>query len=1301
MFFLSHAGTDAAWATALAEGLKAAGVDVWCDKGPRAIEPGRPFTEQLERRLQESEAFLLLVGLRGVDRWVRAEVDVALERQVNEPTYRFIPLLLPGVHFRQLPPFIARFHALTLEGEVPSWGRQQFQALAKQLGASLSRLPLSPDDCPFLGLESFKEEDAHFYFGRDRELREALARLGQSEGTYRRWLAVEGASGTGKSSFARAGLVPAIRGGWVEGAPSQWRVAVMRPGKHPVHQLARALVRALDWQDDPGKLTQVEEALRSPTGLRNLVSQKLTEAEGFLLVLDQLEEVFTLMEGGRDERRHLDVLLAEALHASDLHFRLITTLRSDFLIRMSELPRLEEALNARWTSRYVLRQMKPEPLREALLGPEQLAGLSWEGGLPERILQDAQVSSGGLPLVAHVLRELWKRRSGQALTHAAYDQLGGVGGALTHSADELLNTFSREEQAHVRRLLLALVKVGRGTRDVRRALTFAEAVAMAGGEIGHGILTRLSGGRAPQMPVGAPAPPRLLTVGTERVDLVHEALLEQWRTLRNWLEESRQVLERQDDLEAAARLWKATGALPSEAQLQYLKSAEPVSADARELLEQVRRAALAQDLVTRTADSAVQEDPQLCLRLIIEAHRLHPSVQTADALLSWYLRRQRLCLRGHANYVKVAAFSPDGQRVLTASRDQTARLWDAFTGQLLTELRGHSGPVKAAAFSPDGQRVLTSSEDQTARLWDAFTGQLLAELRGHSQAVLAAVFSPDGQWVLTASGDQTARLWDAFAGKLLAELRGHSGPVTAAAFSPDGQRLLTASGDRTARLWSVTTRAPLAMLHGHSGYVKAASFSPDGQKFLTASGDQTVRIWDTVTGKLLATLRGHSGSVKTATFSHDGQRVVTASGDRTARIWDAPTGTPLAALRGHSGPVKAATFSPDGQRVLTASGDQTARLWDAMTGAPLAILHGHSGSVKAAAFSPDGQRVLTTSNDRTARLWDATIGAPLATLRGHFDYLEAAAFSPDGQQVLTASSDQTARIWDPSTGKLLTTLYGHTGLVEAAAFSPDGRRALTASSDQTARLWDAFTGIPLATLRGHSQAVLAAAFSPDGQQVLTASSDQTARLWDATTGASLATLRGHHSYVKAAAFSPDGQRVLTASGDQTARLWDATTGKLLAELRGHSGPLTAAAFSPDGQRVLTASGDQTARLWDASTGNHLTTLRGHSESVDAAAFSPDGQRVLTASGDRTAWLWDATTGKPLAEMRGHSGYVKAAAFSPDGQRILIPGKDKTARIWWVYELCAPTEELFERGRAILFRDLTEEERQHYLREALR
>ena len=617
----------------------------------------------------------------------------------------------------------------------------------------------------------------------------------------------------------------------------------------------------------------------------------------------------------------------------------------------------------------------------------------------------------------------------------------------------------------------------------------------------------------------------------------------------------------------------------------------------------------------------------------------------------------------HADSVYIASFSPDGQRVVTASTDHTARLWDAHTGAPLGQPMRHDGAVWHASFSSDGQRVVTASLDGTARLWDVRTGAPLGQPMRHDGGVNHATFSPDGQRVVTASLDGTARLWDAQTGAPLGQPMRHNDWVHHASFSPDGQRVITASDDYTARLWDAHTGAPLGQPMRHDGAVWHASFSPDDQRVATASADHTARVWDAHSGAPLGQPMPHVAWVHHASFSPDGQRVITASDDYTARLWDARTGAPLGQPMRHDDRVWHASFSPDGQHVVTASTDHTARVWDARTGAPLGQLLRHDGRVYHASFSPDGQRVVTASDDHTARLWDAPSGAPFGQPMRHDGRMYHASFSPDGQRVVTASDDRTARLWDARTGAPLGQPMRHDDLVHYASFSPAGQRVVTASADGTARLWDARTGVPLGQPMRHDGWVYHASFSPDGQDVVTASTDHTARLWDARTGAPLGQPMRHDDWVNHASFSPDGQRVVTASDDRTARLWDAHTGAPLGQLMRHDDWVNYASFSPDGQRVVTASDDRTARLWDAHTGAPLGQAIRHDLGVNHASFSPDGQRVVTASTDRTARLWDARTGAPLGQPMRHDLEVNHASFSPDGQRVVTTSLDRTARLW--------------------------------------
>jgi WD40 repeat protein/tRNA A-37 threonylcarbamoyl transferase component Bud32 len=606
---------------------------------------------------------------------------------------------------------------------------------------------------------------------------------------------------------------------------------------------------------------------------------------------------------------------------------------------------------------------------------------------------------------------------------------------------------------------------------------------------------------------------------------------------------------------------------------------------------------------------------------------------------------QVLAIAGHTDRVTRAAFSPDGKRIVTASVDTSARIWDAATGHQLLLLTGHTGTVICAAFSADGKRIVTASADKTARLWDADTGRQLMLFTGHSAPVSCAAFSPDGKRIVTSSYDKSARIWDAQTGRQLMLLTGHTGPLFSAVFSPDGQRIVTASADHSARIWDAATGRPLLLLTGHASWVYSAMFSSDSKRIVTASGDKSARVWDAATGQQLLLLTGDLDVVTWAAFSPDGKRIVTASGDKSARVWDAATGQARLVLAGHTEEVYCAAFSPDGKRIVTASADKSARIWVAETDRQWLILDGHTDQVATAAFSPDSKQIVTASDDKSARVWDATTGQQQLLLTGHTDQVLSAAFSADGQRIITASRDQTARIWDAASGRELLRLTGHSGAVHVASFSADGKRVLTASDgmqDETARIWDAATGRELLRLTGHTDIIFGAAFSPDGKRIVTASADKSARVWDATTGRQLLLLSGHTRDVDYAAFSPDGKRIVTASADKSARVWDATTGRQLLLLSGHTGRVSSAKFSPDGKLLVTASSDNSARIWDATTGSQLLLLTGHTDIVASAVFSPDGKWVVTASDDETARIWDARV--PTLETQ--VTWAEAAQFDP-------------------------------------------------------
>ena len=357
-----------------------------------------------------------------------------------------------------------------------------------------------------------------------------------------------------------------------------------------------------------------------------------------------------------------------------------------------------------------------------------------------------------------------------------------------------------------------------------------------------------------------------------------------------------------------------------------------------------------------------------------------------------------LTLKGHSDFFLWASFSPDGTRILTASHDGTARVWDAKSGAVMLTFKGHNDQILSASFSPDGARVVTASDNSPrgplgiAELVRRLDGR--APSGGHDPRAL----------------DHTAKVWDARSGAVLLTLKGHARDVGLASFSPDGTRIVTVSNG-TAKVWDAKSGAEVVTLKGHTGDVGLASFSPDGARIVTASRDGTLKVWDAKSGAEVLTLKGHIDWVHSASFSPDGTRIVTGSQDKTAKVWDAKSGAEVLTLKGHTNLVRSAAFSPDGTRVVTASDDRTARVWDAKSGAKALTLKGHTNNVLSAAFSPDGTRIVTASDDRTAKVWDAKSGAEVLTLKGHAKKVNSASFSRDGTRVVTASDDGTAKVW--------------------------------------------------------------------------------------------------------------------------------------------------------------------------------------------------------------------------------------------------------------------------------------------------
>jgi len=639
---------------------------------------------------------------------------------------------------------------------------------------------------------------------------------------------------------------------------------------------------------------------------------------------------------------------------------------------------------------------------------------------------------------------------------------------------------------------------------------------------------------------------------------------------------------------------------------------------------------------------AWEQNNMIRLRQSLEETATYP-----DRGFEWYYWQRQAHLeirtyRGHTDGIWSVAFSPDGQRIVTASQDGTTKVWEVNSGKELLTLHYASLFLPKVAFSPDGQRILTTSAD--AKIWNATSGEELITFPGQDNPIISVAFSPDGRRIVTGCVDATAKVWEADSGKQLLTLQGHSSRIWSVAFSPDGQRIATSGDDATAKVWEANSGKELLTFKGHSEPIWSTEFSPNGQLVITGSYDGTAKVWEADSGKEVLSLKGDRTGITSVAFSPDGQQVVT--GGESVNVWEVASGKKLLSLQGHGSIVWSIAFSPDGRKFVTGSQDSTAKLWDVAGHKEQVVLKGHNGVIYEMVFSPDGRELVTASADHTTKIWDAESGKELSSLEGHSDEIRSVAFSRDGQRLCTGSADRTAKVWEVASGRVLLTLNGHSDAISSVAFSPNGRWIATGSDDTTAKIWEAGTGKELLTLKGHNEGLRSVAFAPDGLLVATASVDNTAKVWDAASGKELYTLSGHSRSVWCATFSPNGERIVTISYDATAKLWEVTSGRELLTFKGHGAPIRSVAFSPDSRRIITGSNDATAKIWEAGTGKELLTLKGHDDIIRSVAFSPDGRQVVTGSYDNTAKIWESASAEQVIiwQQEERAASERLAAF---------------------------------------------------------
>jgi WD40 repeat protein/uncharacterized caspase-like protein len=1148
---------------------------------------------------------------------------------------------------------------------VPSFDRNQLQAAPT----------LDEKTNPYKGLESFEAADSDKFFGRTA-LTEKLQEFVTTHGL----TVVLGASGTGKSSLVKAGLIPQLK------TQQGWHIlAPFRPGESPFRALNNTLVQE--------NLPVVDQETPEP-GVKNLLARlanwsQLNPNSKLLLVIDQFEELVTISRNDNEREQFLSDL-TEAASAFPEQLRLVLMLRNDFEPQLSDT-----ALKPYWTSaRFVVPAMTREQLREAIVEPAAAKVMYFEPPtLVDELIDEVMQMPGALPLLSFTLSELYLKyiksvregiRSERSITQTDYEELGGVTRSLTQRADFEYEQLKQRDEAYtltIKQVMLRMVAVDVGELARRKVLLSELEYPQTKNERVQEVIRQFTDAR-------------LLVKGQDSegnpyVEPAHDALVRGWQKLLVWKQQEQEDLILQRRLTPAALEWNSNqpttfhGSAPRDwwkqfwhrqQQANFLWDTNPRLNFLKQILDSTDNwfnqveAEFVQRSIERqrnnrrrtiglvaTGFAAVlgfaayqwNQTQQAQIKTLIESSNASfASGQQLDALIAGLKAGKKL-----QTLKRLGLADTDFQRQVVKV------LSSAFYGiKELNRLDGHRGGVHCLSFSPDGQTIATASADNTVKLWTRdYT--LLQNLAGHTAAVRSVSFSPDGQTIATASVDKTVRLWkrDGTLFKPLRTLTGHEAVVTSVSFSPDGQTLASASWDSSVILWDRNGNL-IRRLPGHSQPVDEVSFSPDNQMIASASWDGTVRLWKR-NGTFLKTLK-HNGQVRAIRFSPDSKAIATASQDTVIRLWK-PDGTEISPpiWTGHNAPVTSVSFSPDNQTIATASFDNTIKLWK-RNGTLLHTLTGHSAAVDSVNFSPDGQMIASASWDSTVRFWkpDGTRLNP--QIQSNAEIL-GITFSPDGQTIATASKDKMVKLWKRD-GTFLKLLTGHSAPVTSVSFSPDNQMIASASDDRTVKLWKR-DGTFLKTLPGHRGSVYDVSFSPNSQLIASAGDDRTVRLWR-RDGTFLRTLPEHSAAVASVSFSPDGQTIASSSNDGTVNLWK-RNGALLRILGGHSDTVHSVSFSPDNQTLASASWDSTVKLWHwHRNGILLDTLNGHNNRVEDVSFSPNGKTLASASDDNTVKLW-SKDGALLSTLTGHSGVINSVSFSPDGKTLASGSNDKTTILW--------------------------------------
>ncbi len=1163
--------------------------------------------------------------------------------------------------------------------------------------------PPTPGEPPYMGLQYFDEGDAEWFFGRQavtyRLVEAAIAN---------RFLAVVGASGSGKSSVVRAGLVPAMK---ARSSP-RWQVRIMTPTSHPLEALAVCLTQ--EAESVTATATLIDDMQGSLRSLHLFCQKKLAgrKEARLLLVVDQFEELFTACRS-EEERLAFVTNLLYAACVSDGKVTVVITLRADFYDRLAQYVGLREMVAAH---QVYIGSMRAAELRSAIEEPAARGGWEFSPGLVDLVLSDLgagegrEPEPGALPLLSHALLETWKRRRGNLMSLKAYFEAGGVRGAIAKTAESVFyGRLTPEQQVIAKDIFLRLTELGEGAQDTRRRISIHELIPPGPAIEAEQVRAVL----------GVLADARLITTAEKTVEVAHEALIREWPTLREWLAADREGLRLHRQLTEAAQEWELlerdAGALYRGARLsQALEWAmahpRSLSAMEQDFLEASRGAA-GQEQVEReaqrqreleAAQKLAEERGRSAQRLRRRAYWLggvlvlalvlaalagmfgQQSASNAQLANQNYAtaEAERLRAEGEANQRATAEASAQDAANLATSRFLTAAALSNL--ELDSQLSAHLALLAFQAYPTyEAESALhmvlprlrqVNSIPNASQFWSLPSsfwllkdGKLLVRIIPNA---IEVVDYASGTRSTFAQGKECVGIRPTRDGNfLLATFKLSEVQTETQVWEIETQKLLFTFPESTSFVWDgIIPPSPTYPLLAYRSFENLENHTMD------------TRIWEVPSGKERFLLSAHSLTPElTVSYvdlaaSRDGKFLASFGLDGQVIFWDAQTGDKLLQFDDQSAGLGNAEFSPDGNHLATWGWDQTIKIWNLTVLSPGPrlehIIHQVQSNNSYFMYSPDGTHLATGADDGLIRLWDTQTGELAITLSGHKGTAVPLAFSQDGTQLYTASSDKSIIEWDLTPGRELLTL---TGTMGSASFSPDGTRLALIKADGTIAILNSQTGKMLYQWKAHSEFITDLAWSPDGKRMVTTfwlagTQIGAQKIWDAFTGKLLKELpKISETGVITAIWSPDSSRLMTIDqggnyGSGAILIWNVDSGEVVQKLPVQPTGHFAAAYSPDGSRIAT-SAQRELFVRDASTGTPVFTYQSD-HTPRTLAFSPDGRRLASNTlGNILLFKITERGGELERQLDGGDGWINSIDFSPDGGLLAAGDSTGTVRVW--------------------------------------